>query len=280
MTHRPPRPTVPPSTLFHRALLPLGAGSSPLAFESRCALSSVSVQLLIVTAWTFVTTRTPLRPWKHTISSLCPGLIRERRGAPLEVLHTILLGLAKYMLQFMPRLTNRMKEEVLARVNAFPHSGLRSKMFGNVCRYYYSFVGRDFKGWSQMSVFILSPYLSSDDRKVLLSFSKVFRIAYCNYFSPHLYHEWKSISNDNYNQHLKAKALRDTTMQTLRRLRRNGAEGPRLDPRLLGIQSPAVSFHLTRLPGHGFTHSSFLQYHVDHIKLFYPTLTKPPPTTI
>eukprot|EP00731_Ephydatia_muelleri_P011949 Em0006g843a len=44
-----------------------------------------------------------------------------------------------------------------------------------------------------MSVFILSPYLSSDDRKVLLSFSKVFRIAYCNYFSPHLYHEWKSI---------------------------------------------------------------------------------------
>eukprot|EP00731_Ephydatia_muelleri_P008143 Em0004g481a len=115
-------------------------------------------------------------------------------GTPLEVLHTILLGLAKYMLkQFMPQLTNRMKEEVLACVNAFPHSGLRSKMFGNVCRYYNSFVGRDLKGWSQMSVFILSPYFSSDDRKVLLSFSKVFRIAYCNYFSPHLYHEWKSI---------------------------------------------------------------------------------------
>ncbi|KAL5509266.1 hypothetical protein EMCRGX_G004605 [Ephydatia muelleri] len=115
-------------------------------------------------------------------------------GTPLEVLHTILLGLAKYMLkQFMPQMTNRMKEEVLARVNAFPHSGLHSKMFGNVCRYYNSFVGRDLKGWSQMSVCISSPYLSSDDRKVLLSFSKVFRIAYCNYFSPHLYHEWKSI---------------------------------------------------------------------------------------
>ncbi|KAL5460040.1 hypothetical protein EMCRGX_G033453 [Ephydatia muelleri] len=96
----------------------------------------------------------------------------------------ILLGLAKYMLkQFMPQLTNRMKEEVLARVNAFPHSGLRSKMFGNVCHYYNSFVERDLKGWSQMYVFISSPYLSSDDRKVLLSFSKVFRIAHCNYFS-------------------------------------------------------------------------------------------------
>ena len=86
----------------------------------------------------------------------------------------ILLGLDKYMLkQFMPRLTNRMKEEVLARVNAFLQSGLRSKMFGNVRRYYNSFVGQDFKGWSQMSVFIFSPYLSSDDRKVLLSFAKV-----------------------------------------------------------------------------------------------------------
>ena len=47
-------------------------------------------------------------------------LLSSYRGTPLEVLHTILLGLAKYMLQFMPRLTNRMKEEVLARVNAFP----------------------------------------------------------------------------------------------------------------------------------------------------------------
>ena len=98
-------------------------------------------------------------------------LLSFYRGTPLVVLHTILLGLAKYMLkQFMPRLTNRMKEEVLARVNAFSQSGLLSKMFGNVCRYYNSFVGRDFKGWS---IFILNPYLSSDDRKVLLSFSKV-----------------------------------------------------------------------------------------------------------
>ena len=104
--------------------------------------------------------------------------------------------------QFMPQLTNRMKEEVLARVNAFPHSGLRSKMFGNVCHYYNSFVERDLKGWSQMSVFISSPYLSSDDRKVLLSFSKVntnltpcfFIIGVSNsILQLFLYHEWKSL---------------------------------------------------------------------------------------
>ena len=95
----------------------------------------------------------------------------------MEVLHTILVGIAKYMLQtFMPRLTNRMKEEVLAHVNAFPRSGLLTKMFGNECRYYNSFVGRDFKGWAQMSIFILSSYLSSEERKVL---SKVRYIGNC-----------------------------------------------------------------------------------------------------
>ena len=64
-----------------------------------------------------------------------------------------------------------MKEEVLAHVNAFP-----TKMFGNECRYYNSFVGRDFKGWAQMSIFTLSSYLSSDKWKVL---SKVCYIGNC-----------------------------------------------------------------------------------------------------
>ena len=93
----------------------------------------------------------------------------------MEVLHTILLGLAKYMLkQFMPRLTNRMKEEVLARVTHFPILVYVQKCLAMcVVTIIPLCMGRDFKGWSQMSVFILSPYLSSDDRKVLLSFSKV-----------------------------------------------------------------------------------------------------------
>ena len=47
-----------------------------------------------------------------------------------------------------------MKDEVLARVNAFPHSGLSAKMYGNVFHYFKLFVGRDFKGWAQMAVFV------------------------------------------------------------------------------------------------------------------------------
>ena len=72
-----------------------------------------------------------------------------------------------------------MKDEVLARVNAFPHSGLTVKMYDNVCRYFKSFVGRDFKGWAQMAVFVLS----SNERKVLLSLSKV-----CMHFQTLIYH--------------------------------------------------------------------------------------------
>ena len=66
----------------------------------------------------------------------------------------------KYLLkEIVPQWTERMKDEILARVNAFPHSGLSAKMNGNVCHYFKSFVGRDFKRWAQMPVFILSPYL-------------------------------------------------------------------------------------------------------------------------
>ena len=46
-----------------------------------------------------------------------------------------------------------MKDKVLAGVNAFPHSGL------NVCRYFTSFVGKDFKGWAQICVICVMPHL-------------------------------------------------------------------------------------------------------------------------
>ena len=39
--------------------------------------------------------------------------------------------------------------------------------------------GTSVKGWAQMAVFVLSPYLSTNERKVLLSLSKV-----CNVFTP------------------------------------------------------------------------------------------------
>ena len=111
------------------------------------------------------------------------------RSIPLEMLHTMVLGPIKYLLQiWMPTLSKVQKEEVLARVKAFSTSGFKVRMYGNVCHYYQSFVGRDFKAWAQMAVFILSPYLDDARKKVLLSLSKVHMcnasFIYQNYIYP------------------------------------------------------------------------------------------------
>eukprot|EP00731_Ephydatia_muelleri_P013887 Em0007g1197a len=105
------------------------------------------------------------------------------RSIPVEVLHTILLGLCKYFLkEVMPRLSKAQKKELLAWICAFNLSGFQDKVHGNVCNHFKSFVGRDFKAWAQMAILILSPYLSSEECEVLLSCMKVFRIAYCCHF--------------------------------------------------------------------------------------------------
>ena len=133
------------------------------------------------------------------------------RALPVEPLHTVPLGSCKYILkQVMPLFSLHQKKEILARVKAFNTSGFETKMYGNVCWYYGSFVGRDFKAWSQMAPFILDPYVSEGHKKVLLSYSKVhamklitstfnvlffqvFKMVYCDSFAPSLFDEWQAI---------------------------------------------------------------------------------------
>ena len=73
----------------------------------------------------------------------------------------------------MPNMTAQQKREIQARVKAFNTCGFSTNLYGSVCHYYQSFVGRDFKGWTQMALFILSPYLSDGQKEVLLALSKV-----------------------------------------------------------------------------------------------------------
>lgn len=92
----------------------------------------------------------------------------------METLHTILLGPYNYLLKVtIPRLTGQEKQEVLAKMNAFNYSGFDVKVFGNVIRHHQSFVGRDYKAWAQMVLFIIGNYLSEDHRQVFLALSKV-----------------------------------------------------------------------------------------------------------
>ena len=78
----------------------------------------------------------------------------------------------------MPQLSARQKAEIIARLRAFCSSGLKVNLYGNVCSYYQSFVGRDFKAWAQMAIFVMGPYLNEGQLKVLLSFTKVLNVMY------------------------------------------------------------------------------------------------------
>ena len=73
----------------------------------------------------------------------------------------------------MPLFTATQKSEIMAQISAFNMSGFTVKMLGNVCYYYQSFVGCDFKAWSQLAIFILGPYLNEGQMEVLLNYSKV-----------------------------------------------------------------------------------------------------------
>ena len=97
----------------------------------------------------------------------------------METLHTILLGPFKYLLkEAMASLDATQKREVLARMTAFDYSGFDGKVLGNVVYHHKSFVGRDYKAWAQMSLFIIGSYLSDAHKAVWLGLSKV-RRGYC-----------------------------------------------------------------------------------------------------
>ena len=92
---------------------------------------------------------------------------------PVETLHTLLLGCCKYMLRcFMDGVNTKVKEEILGILASFPYCGFTTRITGNICYYYKSFVGRDFKGFIQMALFIIGRYLSPDEQECWLLLSK------------------------------------------------------------------------------------------------------------
>ena len=73
----------------------------------------------------------------------------------------------------MDKASALMKKEILARISAFPTCGFTTRITGNICHYYKSFVGRDFKAWMQMAVFIINPYLTDSEKQCWLLLAKV-----------------------------------------------------------------------------------------------------------
>ena len=85
----------------------------------------------------------------------------------METLHTILLGPYKYLLRaLMGRLTTAQKDDLQARLFTFDFSGLEYKLSYNLIRHFKSFVGRDFKALAQVSLFLLGPYMTPQEKSV------------------------------------------------------------------------------------------------------------------
>ncbi len=92
----------------------------------------------------------------------------------MEVLHTILLGVCKYMLRtFMSSRSKTEKTEVLAKLSAFSYCGFSVKIVGNITYHYQSFIGRDFKAWMQLALFIIDMYVTDEENKCWLSLAEV-----------------------------------------------------------------------------------------------------------
>lgn len=74
---------------------------------------------------------------------------------------------------FMSNCNKEQKTEIVARVDAFSYCGFSVRMTGNIVYHYKSFIGRDFKAWIQMALFIIDPFISREVKKCWLSLAQV-----------------------------------------------------------------------------------------------------------
>ena len=76
---------------------------------------------------------------------------------------------------FMSSLTIIQRKEIVARILAFCYCGFCSESY----RYHYkSFIGRDFKAWMQMALFVIPPYVFDNEQACWFALAKVYHIHY------------------------------------------------------------------------------------------------------
>lgn len=121
----------------------------------------------------------PYRYLMNRMMSLSPNSACVFRATPIESLHTILLGPYKYLLKdLISSLNKSEKSKFLALVNAFDYTGLDVKITGNIIYHHKSFVGRDYKAWAQMALFVVSHFIPEAQKNMWLYLSKVFVVYY------------------------------------------------------------------------------------------------------
>lgn len=96
---------------------------------------------------------------------------------PVEILHTILLGPVRYLLKAtIQSLSTEQKSQMHAKVTALDMKPFSRCIKGNITRNYGSYVGRDFKLWIQVAVFVLQNLIPDEDLSVWQLLSEVILI--------------------------------------------------------------------------------------------------------
>lgn len=104
----------------------------------------------------------------------CETGLNNFRSTPVEVLHTVLLGVCKYMLRtFMSSRNKHEKTEILAKLSAFSYCEFSVKIIGNIAYHYQSFIGRDFKAWMQLALLMIDAYVTDEEKKCWISLAEV-----------------------------------------------------------------------------------------------------------
>ena len=92
----------------------------------------------------------------------------------MEILHTILLGAVKYLLaKTMKSLSPDDKKKIKAKVEVFYFSAFPAKIASSITSMYGSYVGRDYKLWAQVAVFILMDIVTEEELEVWSNLSEV-----------------------------------------------------------------------------------------------------------
>ena len=73
----------------------------------------------------------------------------------------------------MGHVSSAQKEEIQTRIESFNFSGFDTKLSYNLCSHFRSVVSKDFKAIAQAALFLLDSYMTSSEKNVWLSLSKV-----------------------------------------------------------------------------------------------------------
>ena len=100
--------------------------------------------------------------------------VNNSRQTPVEILHTILLGAVKYLLaKTMKSLSPADKKKIKAKIDVFDFSAFPAKITSSITSMYGSYVGRDYKLWAQVAVFILTDIIKDEELEVWSNLSEV-----------------------------------------------------------------------------------------------------------